>query len=365
MQRSGTTLLDKLLCNHLQLSVLSQPAPLLFTEIKRSFLDRFERRHDAFPLNDLFLEDDYTVDQFNDYLNDYRLGSGSLSKLFKARQRGQYTEFDQSRLESFFDRLDSVDLAGFLAALYSNFTHRAGADAFGGKETLCEEYLPYFLARGFKCILILRDPRDVLASLNYGRGSEYGGTAKATLFNLRNWRKSVAFALHLTANSNFLWLRYEDLVAAPLASLNRVAALLKVKPFLGHPFAGGIKNQEGEVWRGNSSHFDQDGISAASIGVYQRLLPRGVIRYAEAVCYPELRALGYPVSCELNEVPDIITSFSEPFEIRDTLRKRFSDPARIDEELQRFQLILNPVSTGRRFFVFEDLIDLLRRTLWT
>jgi Sulfotransferase family len=39
MQRSGTTLLEKLLHAHPELSVLSQPFPLLFVEVKRAFLE--------------------------------------------------------------------------------------------------------------------------------------------------------------------------------------------------------------------------------------------------------------------------------------------------------------------------------------
>jgi hypothetical protein len=91
----------------------------------------------------------------------------------------------------------------------------------GGKETLWEEMLPFLLERGAAGVIILRDPRDVLASLNHGRGAEYGGRLKPTLFNIRNWRKSAAFALHLERHPRFLWLRYEDLVTRPREVLDR------------------------------------------------------------------------------------------------------------------------------------------------
>ena len=41
MERSGTTLLDRLLASQRHLSMLSQPFPLLFVETKRAFLPCF------------------------------------------------------------------------------------------------------------------------------------------------------------------------------------------------------------------------------------------------------------------------------------------------------------------------------------
>ena len=89
----------------------------------------------------------------------------------------------------------------------------------GVKEPICEEYLPYFCLNKVKNILILRDPRDVLASANYPKGEKHFGLKKPSLFILRTWRKSVEFMRLLADNENFHFLKYEDLVKHPYKEL--------------------------------------------------------------------------------------------------------------------------------------------------
>lgn len=367
MQRSGTTLLEKLLCNHPQVSILSQPFPFLFLEAKRSFLQRIGRGEDQFPLGDLFLEDDYTDEDFARYLLDYRIDGQTLADLFAAMASysGQYTRFDKSKVDSLIDRFLAADFMATLSELYREFAHKPEAGKFGGKETICEEFLPYLLGKGCTCLVVLRDPRDMLASLNHGRGLQYSGRLKPTLFNLRNWRKSVAYALHLEDRSGFAWIRYEDLVSNPIEYLNKATETLSLAPFDRDFFVEGIRDQDGRIWKGNSSHFDQGGITHTSVGAYKSLLPASVISYTEAVCYPELRALGYSLSIDWHEVPRIITSFEEPYEIERTgLRERFMDRTRIAEELQRVEFLSSSGAAPFGYFLFEDLMPVLREAVF-
>lgn len=366
MQRCGTTLLEKLLSNHPEVSVLSQPSPFLFFEAKRSFLQRIGRGGDQFPLGDLFLEEEYTEADFTRYLLDYRIDGQTLRDLFAAMASysGQYTRLDKSKMVSLIDRFGPADLMTTMSHLYRRFAHKPGARTFGGKESFCEEFLPYLLGQGCKCLVILRDPRDMLASLNYGRGIEYGGRLKPILFNLRNWRKSVAYALHLEGRSGFAWIRYEDLVSNPIECLNKATEILELTPLDRDFFVGGIRDQAGRIWKGNSSHFAQNGITDASIGTYKSLLPAEVVSYTEAVCYPELCALSYSVSLEWTEVPQVIASFEEPDQIARTgLRERFADGARIAEELQRIEFLSTSGSERVRYFLFQDVIPLLREAI--
>ncbi|HYG65834.1 MAG TPA: sulfotransferase, partial [Thermoanaerobaculia bacterium] len=217
MQRSGTTLLDKLLAGHPRLSVLSQPFPLLFVEAKRSFLRTLGERDASYPLGDLFLETRYRPRDLAAHLAAQRLDGTALAPLFAVMESfsGQYTRFAPARTAEVLAGLEPGDLAAVAAQIYRALAHRPGAILTGGKETTCEELLPYLLDRGYRCLLVLRDPRDVLASLAHGEGRRHGGRLKPTLFNLRQWRKSVAFALHLEDHPGCLWLRYEDLAARP------------------------------------------------------------------------------------------------------------------------------------------------------
>ncbi len=364
MQRSGTTLLDKLLCSHPRICLLSQPFPLLFVEAKRGFLAAIGEPRVRYPLGPLFLENRYQVEDLSSYLGRYRIDGETLLTWFEsmAEFSGQYTRFARDGVRSVVDGHSPGAFASTIAQLYRGFASKS-ADLFGGKETICEEFLPHFLDEGWKCLIVLRDPRDTLASLNYGRGPEYSGRLKPTLFNLRNWRKSVAFALHLERNPNFAWVRYEDLVARPVRCLNRIAKTLGVALFNAEHFAEGIRDQSGDVWEGNSSHTRRVGIDKSSIGSHKKLLPEEVRDYVEATCFAEMRSLGYEVSISWAEVTRIISSFKDPYRIaRKELLSYVDEPSRVDEELERVRLLRRPATRlTRPYFLFRDVHETLRR----
>jgi hypothetical protein len=366
MQRSGTTLLDKLLDNHRRLSLLSQPFPLLFVEVKRRFLRQLEAAEVSYPLGDLFLEDRYREEDLRRFLDGFVISRADLRELCDSSDySGQYTRFSPERLDQAVRRIEPGNAARVLAQLYRWLAADEDADWFGGKETLWEEILPFLLEHGFAAVLILRDPRDVLASLNHGRGPDYAGRLKPTLFNLRNWRKSVAYALHLEQHPRFLWLRYEDLVHRPAESLARITELLKVEPFAEVSTRGPIRGQDGQPWTGNSSHTVQVGIDSGSVGRHQELLPPGVARYVEAASWPELRCLGYRVELEWAQIPTTLRDFVDPYPVvRPELLGYAGAPARREEELHRHELLLRGGADGTRaYFLFEDVYERLRRVL--
>lgn len=366
MQRSGTTLLEKLLASHPEISVLSQPFPFLFVEAKRAFLRDLPGEPAAYPLGPLFFEERYTPEDLARFLSSWRLGPGEVREVFAAMEgfSGQYTRFSPAELEAALSGLAPGDLMDVVSHLYRALSGSRDARVHGGKETICEELLPFLLGRGCRGIVILRDPRDVLASLNHGRGREHGGRLKPTLFNLRNWRKSIAFALHLESHSGFAWLRYEDLVARPAEVLSRLAGFLGVPPFEEDLFASGIRDRDGRLWEGNSSHGALHGVSASSAGAWREVLPPGAARFVEAACFPELVRLGYPVSLAWEEVPEVLSSFEDPYGLEREDLAEHAGPAAGSRERRRLELL--PQSAGpasRPAFLFEDVHDALREAV--
>lgn len=368
MQRSGTTLLEKLFGNHPELSVLSQPFPLLYVEAKRAFLRETGEPDTPYPLGHLFLETRAGRADLAAFLDRHRTTPEQLRELFArmAGYSGQYTRFTAEQLDDAFDRLPAE--GGFfdtVAGLYRALAQRPGARLCGGKETLCEEYLPYLLDRGGRCVVILRDPRDVLASLNYGRGPEYGGRLKPTLFNLRNWRKSVAFALHLEGHPGFRWLRYEDLVTDPLAALQRIAEALGFAPIPHDLVQGELRDPSGQAWSGNSSHEAYRRVSPASVGVYRRLLPPEVSSFVEAACLPEMRLLAYDTSVDAADAPRILHGFEEPYDIRrEGMDQDVAGPASAGREVRRLELLLEPPGPATApYFLFERAHARLREAV--
>ncbi|HYC62733.1 MAG TPA: sulfotransferase [Thermoanaerobaculia bacterium] len=344
MQRSGTTLLEKLLDAQPSLTILSQPAPLLFVEAKRDFLSTVGKNNAPYPLGHLFGERRYETSDFTAFLASYRLDRERARTLFANMETysGQYTRFTRDETDA---ALIDAPFIPMMIALWRNLARRE-APVAGAKETTCEEFLPAFLDAGVRCALILRDPRDVLASLNHGRGAEFGGAVKPTLFNLRQWRKSVAFALALEGRPGFHWLRYEDLTADPVGQLERLGAA--AEPRLP------------ETWSGNSSHGERHGVSRESVAAFRDVLPRSVIRFAEAACHAELRLLGYDVSIDEDEVPQILRSFEEPYVTRDDMSADAIDDANIARELRRREL-LGGCKDSAPYFIFREAHERLRR----
>ena len=137
-----------------------------------------------------------------------------------------------NKLKAKFNELNPIYTATpalnseFKNDLFSNYnqlitSEKKNKKVFGSKEVIFEEFLQYLLRQGVKCILVLRDPRDVLASSYFGKGQEFSGSPRPFFWMVRNWRKSVAFALELAGNENLLVLRYEDLVQNPAEYLRQ------------------------------------------------------------------------------------------------------------------------------------------------
>jgi hypothetical protein len=332
-QRSGTTLLEKLLGAQHAISMLSQPFPLLFAEVKRQFLGGAE----PYPLGHLFPSPPYTPEKFAAFLRAWRTTAEELELLFARMESysGQYTRFTpEQRSHAFAQITAEHDFADVVRVLDRSLARKEAA-WFGSKETICEEYVPHLLARGFRCAIILRDPRDLLASLNHGRGREFGGELKPTLFNVRSWRKSVAFALAMETDPGFARCRYEDLVADPAAELSRVASALGLGAVA---VSGEIRDAEGEVWPGNSSHGAHRGVGTSSVGAHRDVLPREVAAFVEATCLPELQRLGYPTSMTRTDAVRAIETFAEPYTITRTGMERDAvTPANACLEIERLE----------------------------
>lgn len=307
MGRSGTTLLEKLLTNHSQITMLSQPFPLLFTELKKHFLETLGIK-EYYVLNNGPYDTKYNLKDFINFLNTYEIGLEEITEIFEKMDHysGQITKCHYK-----FTKIKHTDLINVYQELLTLMYDGKDISYLGSKEILCEEYLPYFLNNGQKAIIIIRDPRDVLASANYPKGKKYLGNKKPTLFLLRSWRKSVEFSFYLKDNKNFHFLRYEDLVNNPYKELNKITNFLNLSEFTEGQFNNGIYDQKGNLWSANTSFDNKDTfISKKSIGVYKNILSEEEITYTEIVCKHEMNWLGYNNNSHL-DATTIIENFTD------------------------------------------------------
>lgn len=369
MFRSGTTLLEKLLCNHPALSVASQPAPYLWIELKRAFLATLGAA-DLLPLGSLFPEPRYTPEDFEEFLRHRRLDADELEDWLRAMRgySGQHTPVEPS--PGLLDKLDGLSLSDVLRTLNRAVAHRPGARGFGSKEVICEEYLPYLLTCGFHVVLILRDPRDVLASMRGGRGEEFVGPARPLLHDLRCWRRSAAYALALGDQPRCHVIRYEDLVRRPEGVLGELVEALELEPYPENAFRDGIRDQAGRPWGANSSHGGGLTISTASVGAHRRVFDDSEIAYVETLCWPEMRALGFRPSLDAPD-PKILESFVDRRVRRkgDVPPDLDQQPAQRELERRRLAILAGAKASSEEtasLFRFESvarrLVDALRST---
>jgi hypothetical protein len=336
MARSGTTLLDKLLTQHHQLDLLSQPFPLLFVQAKLDFLEQLGRKP-YFALNDDRLQRDWSESQWLAFLKELQWAPGKLADLFRRMRNysGQMTKPAEVALDW------SVTEPGFepIVDHCMNFFAPRAVRYTGFKEILIEEFLPYLGQLGYLSLVIVRDPRDVVASANYPGGKKFVGDKKPTLFHLRTWRKSVEYCYSLRAEGWFHFLRYEDLVTRPVNVLNDISAFLGVAAFDQNAFCDAIRDRNGELWQANTSRNRSSSlISSKSVGTFERSLSDSETAYIEAVCQHEMRWLGYQ-PLEQRDAARIIRGFRD----QDVLDQHeldagySSNPANIAAELRRLE----------------------------
>jgi len=367
--RSGTTLVEKLLHNHRDVCVGSQPFPLLYYMAKEAFLARKGIKNEGYPLGHLFLEDRYTLDEFTDFLKTHVLTKDVVADAF-VRMSGYSGQGTPALLNRCHEAGGGTFLEIFrkLSDIVAEIHGKAHAVYAGSKEVFCEEYVPMFLDGGARVVVVIRDPRDILASLRSSEGSRYANKGLPVLYVLRSWRKSVAFALAFMARSGFMFVRYEDVVIDTPGMLGRLAGFLGLDPYRDGQFEEGITGQDGRLWKANSSFEPYSFVSNRSVGKYVDILPPGVVRYVESVCYPELVAMGY----ELRECKTgFDRSAAEGIHEQQTAMHEFLAPdystnaENLGQEERRFALLKSNIGKDemRAWFIFPKAYEIFRRAV--
>lgn len=349
MIRSGTTLLDKMLSKILYGNVFSQPLPFVYRYFKAEFLQEINVI-DPYVLGNLFANDRYSKHDFFDFLERKKIDLTELSEILKMMLSwdGQYTRVSPSVLRSF--GVKSLSLNDCYTSILEELS-LGNRGILGSKEVLCEEFIPYFLNKQIKVLCIVRDPRDVITSIYCGRGPDFVGKTRPTLFHLRNWRKSVMISLSYINDPNFKLLRYEDLVSAPNEKIHDILDFLDVDLPVGSK-SSGIDFNKMEIWGGNSSisNLEENGILKNNYGKFPKYLSENMVKYIEKTCFSEMRYLGYDiVHKEYFDFEDFHEP--KPVEVEDLEKDYSICKENIDLENERIQFLTG----GRR--IEDDKIE--------
>jgi hypothetical protein len=215
--------------------------------------------------------------------------------------------------EGLCDYLDNLEVgsAGYiLSQLFARFYQsckeiqkesKYDIQIVGTKEVFCEEYLSPFL--NYKdlqsaVIHIIRDPRAVVASRNYGKYMKATESKYPLFFIIRSWKRSVENYLKNKQKDNYLMMRYEDLVCNPGLVLSRACDFLKIKYSNKMIDFTRFKDSRGHNWKANSSFENPQSINTASVSKWQEILSPQEIEVIEYFCREEMELLGYKCSFE-------------------------------------------------------------------
>lgn len=366
--RSGTTLLEKLLHHHPDICIASQPFPDLYFYCKSLFYDTLQIQR-RYPMEHMFRETDYSPESFHAFLEQTTLTRNNLDVVFDRMDRNKLGLWTPEIL-AHRNRIKPGcfwDVMNQLTAFGAEIFNKPNTRYRGSKEVLCEEYAPYLLKKGTRVILVIRDPRDMITSLNFKTRSNLTGENRPILYSLRIWRKSVAVALAFERHPGCMWVRYEDLSSKSIQVLNDIASFLDIDGFSERMYENGIYHQNGTLWKGNSSFADQEGVQRDSIGRFARMVPRDVIEYIEACCRPEMEILKYAfhMSPEFDE--QAIRSFRDPFSGQHPAfpGEYSGTPERVEEEIKRYRNLRETLdeSAAREWFIYESVYRRLAATL--
>ncbi|MBN2757951.1 MAG: sulfotransferase [Bacteroidales bacterium] len=364
LYRSGTTLLQKILQNHPNVFSADQPLPNLYIYLKSKFY--FEKNITDNNILGTLFNNKYQLSEFIDFIEKYTLTEKDFEIIFNNAR--EFSGVNSKKIFNISEKFESGNLFNVykqICEFLSEEYNKSDVLYKGTKEIITEEYIPYFLNNDIKVILIIRDIRDIINSVVMGKGADFIGDVRPTLFNIRNWRKSVAYYIKFKENSNFLTVKYEDLVEKPKSTLNKISKFLKLEQFDIELLNKGLNDYTGQ-WNGNSSFHSYDIISSKSVGKYKDNLNKNYIRYIENLCLPELKYLNYKIQVSEFEDISFLDKFTEPFKVNHKLfDKNYSkSKENINLEKNRINYLLGNIEINKElYFIFENIAEILRKQI--
>ena len=346
MLRSGTTLTQILLTNHRQAWVAYQPFHQLYVDVKQRYLD--ECGFEVSPPLEDGAPGSPDPGLFVDWLERHRFGDADAQALARRASTGK-----GGSMSMFSDRLSAMpgDFPTLRQSLHASMARCLDIQprqVMGSKEILCEEYLPNLIRSGTHCVVVIRDPRAVIASANHGRYREAVGDRYPLLMLIRLWRKSANYWLDFHDHPMVHAVRYEDLIQSTDAVLSKLADWLDISRFPPGMANVPLNDHLGLPWQGNSSFGDRTSVDNSSISQWRDLLDEDEIRFIEACTFAERMRLGYDSPATPN--PGDILDFDEArADVRESYLARHAiDGSAKALESRRLEISLAAVSPDCR-----------------
>ncbi|MBM3506212.1 MAG: sulfotransferase [Alphaproteobacteria bacterium] len=204
-------------------------------------------------------------------------------------------------------------IEGFFAALRA-YRGAAAGTCIGFKDVYIQEIIDGMLGADdpdLRVILVLRDPRAVLASRNFGafRGAIDGPNQHPLLLVARMWTSAARWqrALLQRYPGRVHALSYEQLVTQRQATMDALWRFIGVNP----DDAGGdetLRCESGRPWTRNSSYSESGDVTRSD---WRAVLPRETIGALEFLCGDDMIRHGYEPTMNLDERRKGFSAFAE------------------------------------------------------
>ena len=321
--RSGTTLLQKMLDSRADCEVVMQPSLPLFRGLRRAIAESVGAIDGSegpmgvefAPTADVAGTALYGVAVGNQQIDSIiRDTHATLAPLWQAEDQDVPSLVLVNALRAALQPGSAADIAlQFFDALAQ---YRGGQNPawVGFKDMYIEEVLDPLLAVDpeLRVIHIVRDPRAVLASRNYGAygGNRRGPNLHPLLFVSRMWRTSVRWRHRMATNysDRVLTLRYEDVARSLTATARELCLFLGISFDDAMATTDGYRTESGAVWRGNSSY---GGAPSSDEPRWKRLVPADSVAALEFLCRGEMELEGYVPVWDSERQKDALLGYTE------------------------------------------------------
>lgn len=305
MFRTGTSLVSTALNVHPRVTIAWQPYMLFFKEVRNKFFAEIlkETIDPDFPMGILTYQGDSTREMLKEVLNLVTFNETQVTDLLSAIKKGLKEKDRFNRDMKYFQLIPHLDgfEPGTAGHILEQLVHCISlsskeSDLVGIKEVFCEEFAAPFLNHmgpDSRVIHILRDPRAIAASRNYGKYRKAVGTRYPLMFIIKSWKRSVDFAKTNSGHTHYKMVKYEDMVRSPMEPFANMHRFLELEFDPKTLDVSNYRNARGEKWTQNSSFEGEDRISPRSIDRWRQVLPAKEIKLIETFCREEMEYLGY------------------------------------------------------------------------
>jgi hypothetical protein len=303
MFRTGTTLLTRLLDAHPRASAQYQPITPFF----KLWLDRYRTRTvgRAADADRPMGIDDWTREQYDRFCREIvrvNFESRDIDRL-KAAIIEDVTNDSGEKPRHFLSRLGTLapgtgpEILEQLYGIVAADVIRPQTAWFGVKELWIEEFFaPLQRTLGMRAMHLIRDPRAIFASRNYGKILEQRNFARyPLLFIVHSWLRSRKYARwNRSSEDDYMTVRYEDLVGDAPHGLQEICRWFAIDHSDAMWDPSRLKDGKGERWLNNSSFFaGTGGIYQEACAHWRDVMKEDEVGAIEFLCGRELEEAGY------------------------------------------------------------------------